>query len=234
MKKIVFLSLALSACTSVFAQDVDYNAIILPANAQNVSFEEKLVQLAWRNDPNNQMIIKQSSSAAIDTKIATWNWLNYIEVRSNINEFVLDPSSDPLGRANFYPKYNISFAVPLGTLGTNGLEVKKRRIAASIADDRVKAQKLAVRAEVLARYARYQLAEQKYKIQKETTDQSDVNYKYTEQRFKDGQEDLQMYNSILERNTNQKLRLAEVIAELKIAKYQVEEMIGTKLENVPQ
>lgn len=234
MKKIVFLSLALSACTCVFAQDVDYNAIILPANAQNVSFEEKLVQLAWRNDPNNQMVIKQFTSANIDTKIATWNWLNYVEVRSNINEFVLDPSSDPQNRAQFYPKYNISIGVPLGSLGINGLEVKKRRIAASIADDRVKAQKLAVRSTVLTLYARYQLAEQKYKIQKETTDQSDVNYRYTEQRFKDGQEDLQMYNSILERNTNQKLRLAEVIAELKIAKYELEQMIGTKLENVPQ
>ncbi len=234
MKKIVFLSLALSACTSAFAQDVDYNAIILPANAQNMSFEEKLVQLAWRNDPNNQMIIKQASASNVDIKIATWNWLNYIEVRSNINEFVLDPSQDILNRAQFYPKYNISIGVPLGSLGINGLEVKKRRIAASIADDRVKAQKLAVRSEVLTRYTRYQLAEQKYKIQKETTDQSDVNYRYTEQRFKDGQEDLQMYNSILERNTNQKLRLAEVIAELKIAKYELEEMIGTKLENVPQ
>ena len=234
MKKIVFLSLALSACTSVFAQDVDYNAIILPANAQNVSFEEKLVQLAWRNDPNNQMIIKQASSANIDIKIATWNWLNYIEVRSNVNEFVLDPGSDPLGRAAFYPKYNISIGVPLGSIGINGMEVKKRRIASSIAEDRIKAQKLAVRSEVLTRYAQYQLAEQKYKIQKETTEQSDVNYKYTEQRFKDGQEDLQMYNSILERNTNQKLRLAEVIAELKIAKYELEAMIGTKLENVPQ
>lgn len=234
MKKIVLVSIALFAWISALPQDVDYNAVILPANAQNVSFEEKLVQLAWRNDPNNHVVIKQSASAQIDTKIATWNWLNYVELRANVNEFVLDPSSDAQGRSAFYPKYNISFALPLGSLGTNGLEVKRRRVAASIAEDNIKAQKLAVRAEILTRYARYQLAEQKYKIQKETTEQSDVNYKYIEQRFKDGQEDLTTYNNILERNTTQQLRLLELEADMKIAKYDVEEMIGTKLENVPR
>jgi outer membrane protein TolC len=234
MKKIVFLSIALFAGVSVFSQDVDYNAIILPSNAQNTSFEEKLVQLAWRNDPNNQIIIKQSSIARYNLKQSQWNWLDYFAVRGNLNEFTLDPGSDQFNRGAFYPKYNLSVTIPFGTLATNGLEVKKRRVQASIAEDQIKAQKLAVRSEVLSRYARYQLAAKKFKIQKETTDQSDVNFKYIEQRFKDGQEDLQTYNNILERNTNQQLRLAEVEAELKIAKYEVEEMIGTKLENVPQ
>jgi outer membrane protein TolC len=234
MKKIVLLSLALVAGVSAYAQDVDYNAIILPSNAQNASFEEKLVQLAWRNDPNNAVIVKQSSIAVYNLKQAQWNWLDYISVRGNLNEFTIDPGSDPGNRAAFFPRYNFGIAIPLGTLGTNALEVKKRRVQASIAEDQIKAQKLAVRSEVLTRYARYQLAAKKFKIQKETSDQSDVNFKYIEQRFKDGQEDLQTYNNILERNTNQLLRLAEVEAELKIAKYELEEMIGTRLENVPQ
>jgi outer membrane protein TolC len=233
MKKIVFLCIVLLSGGGAFSQDVDYNTIILPTTAANVSFEEKLVQLAWRNDPLNHQVVKNSSVARYNLKQAQWNWLDYFSVRGNLNEFTINPESAPDGR-NFYPRYNFGVTITLGSLVTNGLEVKKRRVAASIAEDAIKAQKLYVRSEVLTRYARFQLAEQKYKIQKETTDQSDVNFKYIEQRFKDGQEDLTTYNNILERNTNQQLRLAEVEAELKIAKYEVEEMIGTKLENVPK
>jgi outer membrane protein TolC len=234
MKKIVLVSLALLCFCAAFAQDVDYNAIILPTNAVNVSFEEKLVQLAWRNDPNNHQIIKQTSIAQYSLKQAQWNWLDYFSVQGNLNEFTINPSSDTGNRAAFYPRYNFSVRISFGSLATNALEVKKRRVEVSLTEDAIKARKIAVRAQILTRYAQYQLAEKKYKIQKETADQSDVNFKYIEQRFKDGQDDLQTYNNILERNTNQQLRLAEVEAELRIAKYGVEELIGTKLENVPR
>lgn len=234
MKKIVFVFLAILCSRAVLAQDVDYNAIILPTNAVNTSFEEKLVQLAWRNDPNNSQIVKQAAIAQYDLKQAQWNWLDYFSAQGNLNEFTINPGSDLNSRAAFFPRYNFSVRVSFGTLATNALEVKKRRVQASINEDAIKARKIAVRAAVLTRFAQYQLAEKKYKIQKETADQSDVNFKYIEQRFKDGQDDLQTYNNILERNTNQQLRLAEVEAELRIAKYGVEELIGTRLENVPK
>jgi outer membrane protein TolC len=234
MKKIFFLSVALFSYCCILAQDVDYNTIILPGNATNMSIEEKLVQLAWKNDPNNTQIVKQVAVAEYSMKQAQWNWLDYFSVRGNLNEFTIDPNRfEQDGRQpNFYPRYNFGVAFTLGSFGVNALEVKKRRVQTSMAEDAVKARKLAVRADILTRYARYQLAEKQYKIQKETTDQSDVNYKYVEQRFKDGQEDLQTYNNLLERNTNQQLRLAEVEAELKTAKLAVEQLIGTKLENV--
>ncbi|HYG18534.1 MAG TPA: TolC family protein [Ohtaekwangia sp.] len=234
MKKIFFLSVALLSYCCTLAQDVDYNTIILPGNATNMSIEEKLVQLAWKNDPNNTQIVKQVAVAEYSMKQAQWNWLDYFSVRGNLNEFTIDPNRfEQDGRQpNFYPRYNFGVAFTLGSFGVNALEVKKRRVQTSMAEDAVKARKLAVRADILTRYARYQLAEKQYKIQKETTDQSDVNYKYVEQRFKDGQEDLQTYNNLLERNTNQQLRLAEVEAELKTAKLAVEQLIGTKLENV--
>lgn len=234
MKKIVFVFLAMLCSRAVLAQDVDYNAIILPTNAVNTSFEEKLVQLAWRNDPNNTMIVKEASIAQYNLKQAQWNWLDYFSAQGNLNEFTINPGSDTNDRSAFYPRYNFSVRVSFGTLATNALEVKKRRVQASINEDAIKARKIQVRALTLTRYAQYQLAEKKYKIQKETADQSDVNFKYIEQRFKDGQDDLQTYNNILERNTNQQLRLAELEAELRMAKYGVEELIGTKLENVPK
>ncbi len=37
-------------------QSVDYNKIILPAGAANVSFEERLVQIAWMNNPLSEIV----------------------------------------------------------------------------------------------------------------------------------------------------------------------------------
>src|SRR5436190_18721624 len=114
MKKTVFLSIALFGSLCTFAQtEVDYNTIILPTNASNLSFEEKLVQLAWRNDPNNSQVIKQSSVARYTLKQAQWTWLDYITVRGNLNEFTLNPSRDVNDRANFYPRYNFGIAITL-------------------------------------------------------------------------------------------------------------------------
>ena len=47
--KMLILLLVIS--TPLLAQNVDYNKIILPEGSQGSEFEERLVQLAWRNHP---------------------------------------------------------------------------------------------------------------------------------------------------------------------------------------
>ena len=46
-----FLTILFILPLAVFAQRVDYNKIILPVGATDISFEERLVQLAWQNNP---------------------------------------------------------------------------------------------------------------------------------------------------------------------------------------
>src|SRR5690606_29645732 len=58
MKKIVFL---LMLSSPLLGQNVDYNKIILPESSQTSEFEEKLVQLAWKNHPDNEALLREVS-----------------------------------------------------------------------------------------------------------------------------------------------------------------------------
>ncbi|HNT50844.1 MAG TPA: hypothetical protein PKK67_09670, partial [Cyclobacteriaceae bacterium] len=70
MRNSIFLSLLLSSHL-MLAQSVDYNKIILPGNVTNIEFEEKLVQLAWKNHPSNQLLYNNLQVAKHETKIAS-------------------------------------------------------------------------------------------------------------------------------------------------------------------
>ena len=56
MKKIILL---LFVTANVLGQNVDYNKIILPDHVQSPDFAEKLVQLAWKNNPQNEVLRRE-------------------------------------------------------------------------------------------------------------------------------------------------------------------------------
>ena len=80
---------------AVVAQ-VDYNKIILPDDATDVSFEERLVQLAfWRNNPESQMVYQGVEAAREDGKVAVRQWSTLTGVTGNLNEFSVQRWTDP-------------------------------------------------------------------------------------------------------------------------------------------
>src|SRR5688572_20209873 len=125
--KIVILLLVISA--PLFAQNVDYNKIILPESSQSSEFEEKLVQIAWRNHPDNEALRREVNIAGYNVKQNNSAWLENIRVTGNMNEFTINKQADPFGRAAFYPKYNISASVSLGTFFSIPYNIKKSREA---------------------------------------------------------------------------------------------------------
>ena len=52
------------------AQKVDYNAIIVPNLASQIEFEEKLVRLAWNNDPESEAIRRSVKLAEQELRAA--------------------------------------------------------------------------------------------------------------------------------------------------------------------
>jgi outer membrane protein TolC len=216
-----------------YAQEINYNTIILPANATNISIEEKLVQLAWRNNPENHIVNYNTEIADYELKKAKWNWLDPLGFRGNLNEFTLNPdTSDPNDRAQFYPRYNFSLLFTFNFFAQTPIEIKKRKLLVDVAEENVNAKKLDIRAQVLTLYQRYLLAKAKLELQRNTEQESFANKKFIEDKFKNGQEDVQSYNNILERYSNQKLRLLEVETEFKLAKISLEQVIGVRLEDV--
>ncbi|ELR71461.1 hypothetical protein C900_02524 [Fulvivirga imtechensis AK7] len=231
MKKLIVL-LMIFLPQLIHAQKVDYNAVILPDNVTDISFAEKLVRLAWRNNPANDILVHEREISDLEIKQARWQWLDDFRVQGNLNEFVLNEDADVAGRAAFFPKYNITGQIRLSYFVGLPIEVKKKKQEALIAKSNQDLQKLAIRAEVLTRYETYLMRRELLKIQTEILEDIYASLSIAEQKFKNGEITLDIYNRELDRYNVQKVRQVTAQGEFNISKVAVEEMIGVKMEDV--
>jgi len=214
------------------SQNVDYNNIILPDGASEISFAEKLVRLAWKNNPANRILERQKNISEYEIKQARWSWLDEFRIQGNVNEFVLNENADVGGRADFFPLYNLSAQVRLGFFVDIPLETKKKKEEYYIAQSNIDLQKIGLRAEVLKRYELYLMNRELLKVQTEATEDLFATFSIVEQNFKNGQATLEEYNLILDRYNTQKIRKITAQGNFNRSKIEVEEMIGVKLEDV--
>ena len=231
MKK-AFLILFLAISGVSFGQEVDYNTIILPPGAADISFSEKLVRLAWQNNPANRIVETQQQISDIETDLARWSWLDNFRITGNINEFTLNPEADVLGRGAFYPKYNVSGTVNLGYFVNIPLEVKKKKAEYTLAGYSIDQQKIQIRAEVLRRYEQYLMAREILKVESEAQEDLFATLSLAEQNFRNGTVTIEEYNGVLEKYNNQRIRKITAQGNFNQAKISVEEMIGVRLEDV--
>lgn len=228
--KIIILLLVIS--TPLFGQTVDYNKIILPESSQATEFEEKLVQLAWRNHPTNEAARREVNIAEYDVKQANVSWLENIRVTGNINEFTINKAADPFGRAAFFPKYNISASVSLGTFFTTPYTIRKSKEAKVIAQANVNAQKLMVRNEVLKLYNEYLMRERIFKLQTQALLDNETSHKLEEQRFRRGDITFDVYSTSLASYNDALRAQLEAERDYKNVKLDLEQWIGMRLEDV--
>ena len=228
--KIVFLLLVIS--TPLLGQNVDYNKIILPESSQAAEFEEKLVQLAWRNHPSNEAVRRQVNIAEVNVKQSTASWLDNITITGNLNEFTINKAADPFGRAAFFPKYNIGASVSLGTFFSTPYNIRKSKEERVIAQANVNAQKLAVRNQVLKLYNEYLMRERVFKLQSQALLDTETSHKLEEQRFRRGDITFDLYSTSLGAYNEALRAQLEAERDFKNAKLDLEQMIGMRLEDV--
>lgn len=229
MKKIIVLLLISSP---VVAQNVDYNKIILPSSSQTTEFEEKLVQIAWRNHPGNEALRREVDIAAYNVKQSNTAWLDNIRLSGNLNEFTINKAADPFGRAAFYPKYNIGASVSLGTFFNIPYTIKKNREMLGISKANVNAQKLLVRNTVLKLYNEYLMRERVFKLQSQALLDTETAHKLAEQRFRRGEIDFETYSTSLTAYNDVTIAQLEAERDYKNAKLDLEQWIGMRLEDV--
>ena len=223
-----FVILYSNAC---FGQSVDYNTIILPKNAKSLSTEEKLVQLAWQNNPQNRILENQLHIAKKQIAITTADWLDIIRVNGNINEFTLNP--DLLqGRTAFYPRYNFGAAINLGMFISTPAKTKIAKLEYANQEESIKSQKLALRAEVLRKYYIYKQNEELYKIQSQITEDSYSSFQMAEQQFKNGEIQMEDYNASFSKYFAEKSNETKLKTQFEISQVDLEELIGVKLDDV--
>ncbi len=227
------LALILFSCAPLLlvAQKIDYNKIILPDDAKDIQFVEKLVRLAWANNPTNEMLKHQVSAAEYNEKILKRNFLNQITATGNLNEFNINPPNTtqfPI----FFPRYNFGATLNLGNFFIDPLRVKRAKEEKMIAVQNVNSQKLTLRAEVLRRYQIYLTNKDLLKVQIEALEDASNLFSTSEQKFKNGEATIVDYNNALEILNTRKTQKITAEREFNISKIDIEELIGVKLEEV--
>lgn len=231
MKTIIGLFL-LVLTINVQAQNVDYNTIILPNYVTDISFKEKLVRLAWQNNPESKILDYEKEIAELEVKQARWSWLDGFGVQGNLNEFTINQSADQFNRASFYPKYNIYGQVRLNYFVNIPLEVKKKKQTEMIAQSNTNLRKLTLRAEVLRRYENYLMARELLKITAEVVEDARASLALAEEQFKNGEILLAEYNQALDRHNAERVNQIRAQGEFNLSKIELEELIGVRLEDI--
>ena len=226
------LILLLVISTPLLAQNVDYNKIILPEGSQGSEFEERLVQLAWRNHPSNEAVRREVNVASYDVKLSNASWLENIRITGNMNEFTINKAADPFGRAAFFPKYNIGASISLGTFLTTPYTIKKSKEILVISQANVNTQKLAVRNTVLKLYNEFQMRERIYKLHSQALLDNETSHKLSEQRFRRGEITFETYSLSLSSYNDVMVAQLQSERDYKNAKLDLEQWIGMRLEDV--
>lgn len=212
------------------AQNVDYNKIILPDRVQSQDFGEKLVQLAWKNHPKNEILKRELLIAQYQVGRSAADWMDLITIQGNLNEINIK-GADP-NFPVFFPRYNFGLIIPLGVFVSNPNETKQNKQRLLIAQDEINAQKLEIRRVVLKAYNEYMMRERIFKIQSQQFSDIESNFKLVEQRFKNGEITFELYTASQTDLNRASILLLESDRDYKNAKLDLEQLIGVRLEDV--
>lgn len=231
IKSITFCMFVFLFSHTLTGQTIDFNQIVTPGDQRPVTFEEYLVQLAWLNSPQTQILAFEKTKAQKEVELQRMDWMNDVKFNFNINEVslsnVLQPSQDNLV---LYPLYQFSTGVSLGSFTTNKKKREIEEVDVKIADMEANQHKLKIRAETLSRYKKLLLAIETLKVRVKAEEDSRSTHDLAKQRFKNADLDLQDLLQASESfNSAQEKRLAAE-TDIELAKLALEEMIGIKWE----
>lgn len=212
------------------AQAVDYNKIIIPEGLENISLEEKLVQLAWSNHPENKVARLEKEISLFEAKQLKTEWLNQIRGAGNLNEFTLNPDANTNNL--FLPRYNFSLTLPLGIFVQQPLNNKIANEQIAIADEKINQQKIEIRYEVLEAYQNYSYQKELYSIRSNVAEDESTNLYSIESKFKKGEVTIDEYRNASKAYSIELEKKLNAKRSLEIAKLKIESLIGIPLEMV--
>jgi outer membrane protein TolC len=230
MKRLVpYLFLLLPAFAG--AQSVDYNKIIVSDQVPSISFEERLVQLAWKNHPTNKVAMQKVEMAQTLKSKASWAWLDHFFVQANMNEFTENSDLDVWGRA-FYPKYNIGVKLPIGTFIHTPLNAHAAKDQVAINEFEVNAKKLQVRKDVLTGIEKLRERFKIIKLRERIKEDYLLIFQDAEKKFKEGKITLEFYRGTLQAYSLQEEEIIGATSLFNQERIALEELIGVELKDV--
>lgn len=231
MKSVVLVVFILVQAVFGLAQNIDYNKIILPDNAVPSNFEDRLVQLAWKNHPSNKIVLQNVEIAKKEKKLSQWKWLDDIYANGNLNEYTINPS--PIAPSNvFFPRYNFGIRVSLGTFVSTPLHSKIGSDKIVNSENEVNERKLIVREEVLANFEKMKQFYKFLKLREQIKEDFLTMYKDSEKKFSTGEIDIEKYRSAVQAYYGQAEKVVEAQANFNNSKITLEALIGINLSEI--
>jgi outer membrane protein TolC len=224
------LSILLCLNSMLHAQQTDFDFVVQPVEAKARDFSEYLVQLAWLNSPESAIAQDEVKVAQDEAKNTRKEWMRDVQATFNLNEANLR-GVDSLGNV-FFPRYNFGVSVNLFNIVSQGNKNKISKREIKIAEHKVNQRKLAIRAETLSRYASFKLAREIVKTRTLMEQEVYTNFVLVQQLYKTDEKTFEEY--IASSSAYYQAQEARMKAEndVLLAKYQIEEIIGLKWDQV--
>jgi outer membrane protein TolC len=212
------------------AQSTDYNKIVIPSEVDSVPLLERLVQLAWQNNPAARQADLAQEVSELELRRAKRAWLDNLQIVGNLNEANINPSERTANL--FFPRYNFGVQLNLGRLASTPVNAKIAAKQLDSSSEAIKAEKLRIRAEVSRLYAIYQAAQELLLIQNEVTEDAYADFLLAENRFKTGEMNIEQYNIFVKTYNAERVKRIQAQQAFTLAKIGIEEIIGLALEEV--
>ncbi len=226
MKKLfIYLALLIPIIASAQENTLSPETSISASN----KIGEKLVALAL-NNPDIDIAKLQVGIAKNQLTRTKGDWLNTIGITGNLNQFSIDPAYK--NYSLYFPKYNFGVSLPLGIFVSQPNNVKIARKNIQIAQASEKSKQGAIREQVLSLYQDYLMYTQQLVIQTQVAENEYTFYKQAEQKFKNGEIPIADYTNAAKSYNTELTQKIKVQHDLNIARLQLEQLIGTSLDDV--
>ncbi len=203
---------------------------------------DKYIQLAIENNPSGRISELKSLAALQDIKLAKYNWTNNLAGTLNLNENnayswgIGPPNRNPDGSVmtnSFFPRYLVSLKVPLGVFVLTPMEVKKATQLYKISLEEKENQHIGLVNEVTKRYQNYIIRQKSLLIKLEAETKLHTLYGLISKNSNTKEIVAMEKEAQTFAAYSQSLELRNIAeAELRMAKFDLEQIIGTKIENV--
>lgn len=232
LKISLFLALFLAFGELSYAQNLDFDKVVLPLESRPKTFEDYLVQLAWNNSPKNQKLYTQQEIAKKEIKLAKKVWTQDITASFNLNEVSLSNVvfGDQLDLPVFYPIYNVGASINLGTFIYRPIKVKIAEDKEKMTIFDINQQKLLIRRDVLEIYETYQKALAILNVRVLAEQDAYGSYLLISEKFKNNDAKFEDFNSASSAYYSSKEGTVQAKSEVKVSKIRVEELIGITFE----
>jgi outer membrane protein TolC len=194
------------------------------------AFQEKLVQLAL-GGPQYDAAGHQVRIAEYRVRAAKQSWFDLLTLSLNYNDLEFSKKSSAVA-TYVYPRYFFGLVIPIGTIISKGSTIKSAREDVKISQDNQLMLARQIRADVLTKYAQYKNYRDLAVLQNQIVDDLSVGFTQIEKKFRDGVITLDAFNLASHNFNEENAKKLSIQLQAEITKYDLERLIGVKLESV--